>query len=622
MIVFFRSLLALSLFSLTTLVSAQCGLDEVEISMTLYTDAWGYEVYWELYPQSNTCGENPYAFGGNAEEVGCSGASEQDASGGFGYENNAMIEVEPVCVPVGEPIALQYVDDWGDGGTVFEVFEDGQFVGFFEGSGSGNTWIFTPGEFEIPIYDEPCNAEPIEIDGPSVSLNNENAITSFNEVTPGGGNCDLPGNWCEGGVTNSVWASFTSPDGGSVEITTCLPGTTTDTQIALWSADDCETMSAFELIAANDDMLEGCGNGNGFASTMYAGCLEPGQTYFIQIDGWNGATGDIELQVSSFDSAPELDAFVNSMPCALNKGESGTGSIQPYIIGFGEEFSASWEGPQGFTSDEQDIEDLNPGLYTLIASTPCGDVLSASFEITMPAPINATFDISQPQCPLSADGTVEPNITGGTLPYTYEWTGPDDYLFEEAMPQNLNAGVYTVTITDDNECTFEQNLTLTATNAIDLDLGANTEICTDDVLVLSGPVGYNYVWQDGSENQFFVVDGETLGEGQYNFVLNVSNEEGCDATDAVTVDVVLCNSVEEITRDLRLYPNPANEVVNLTGLQQQAEVILHDATGRQVFNQQIVNEQTQIHVGNLAPGQYHMTVLVGDTVKHFQLMIR
>lgn len=605
--------------------SSQCGAGETEITMTLYTDAWGYELYWELYPEGSSCGENSYLTGGNADQVGCTGAGEQDAQGGNGYASNATIEIDPVCVPTGEPLVLQFIDDWGDGGATFEVFEDGQFVGFYVGSGSGNTWVFTPGESNIPIYDEPCSAENIEVDGPSLLLNNENAIASLNEVSPGGGNCSLPGIWCEGAVTNSIWASFTAPDEGSIEITTCLPGTSTDTQIALWQGNDCSDQSSFSLIAANDDMLSGCGNGNGFASTMYAGCLNPGETYFIQIDGWNGATGDIELQVLTYDNTPVLNAFVNSIPCALNKGEQGDGSLFPYIVGFGESFEAEWEGPNGFTSSEQDISGLNPGAYTLTATTACGEVLTGTFEITMPAPISATFDVTHPQCPLSGDGVVSPEISGGALPFTYEWSGPDEFTSEEAIPENLNEGQYNLLVTDNNGCTFEQNLTLTATNEIDLNLGNNTELCNDDLTVLSGPVGYDYTWQDGSINQFFVVDGEALGVGTYNFVLNVTNPEGCDATDAVTIEVIDCSvSVDELSTQFAVWPNPATDVLNLKGMQQGAVLQLHDLTGRCVLIEEVQHSAKALDVNNFARGQYVLTLLpeTGDTVVRRVIVLR
>ncbi len=622
MTTYFKPLFAACFLAATFSTSAQCDPDETEITLTLYTDAWGYESYWEMYPEGSECGENSYLSGGNLDQVGCTGAGEQDAQGGNGYESNSTFEAGPVCVPTGEPLVLEFVDDWGDGGTTFEVFENGQFVGFYIGSGSGNVWVFTPGENNIPIYDEPCTAEPVEIDGPSIALNNENAIASLNEVSPGGGNCALPGTWCEGAVTHSVWASFTPEQAGSVEITTCLSGTNMDTQIALWHGSDCQDQSSFNLLAANDDMLSGCGSGNGFASTMYAGCLEAGETYLIQIDGWNGATGDIELQVLSYDDTPVMNAFVNGIPCALNKGEDGDGSIFPYIVGFGETFDASWEGPNGFTSDDQDITQLNPGTYTLTASTACGDVFTESFEITMPPPISATFEIEHPQCPLSADGLISPDIIGGALPFSYEWSGPNEFFSEEALPENLNEGPYSLLVTDNNGCTYEQNITLTATNAINLNLGDNTELCNDDVLVLSGPVGYEYLWQDGSVNQFFVVDGQSLGEGEYSFVLNVTNPEGCDATDAVTIDIIDCTvSIDESTQEFLVYPNPVQSVLNLKGMPLDAALQIHDVTGRLVHAEQLQVSAKALDVSSFARGQYVLSVASSDRQTVIKRMI-
>ena len=80
--------LALS-FSLNLL--SQCEEGETAIEFVIDTDAWGYEMYWELTPSGSGCGSADFlASGGNSENVGCDGAGS-DGSGGTTYGNNAFM---------------------------------------------------------------------------------------------------------------------------------------------------------------------------------------------------------------------------------------------------------------------------------------------------------------------------------------------------------------------------------------------------------------------------------------------------------------------------------------------------------------------------------------------------
>ncbi|WP_306643529.1 T9SS type A sorting domain-containing protein [Sanyastnella coralliicola] len=609
-----RAILSAGLFVLFAVlsiqnVSAQCEEGEVEISMNIYTDAWGYEIYWEVYPEGSTCGEGTVISGGNLDQVGCTGSGEQDATGGNGYPNNSVIEVEGFCVPIGEPLTLQFIDDWGDGGATFELFYDGQLVGFYVGQGGATSWTFNPGVTNIPLYDEPCNAEEVTVDGAVVVMDNTDAIASLNEVTPGGGNCALQGIWCEGGVSNSVWASFVAPESGSVYVSTCTEETLFDTQIALWSGDDCGDQTTFELISANDDILGGCGPGAFFASGMFAGCLNPGETYYIQVDGWNGAVGQVGVEVTSSDAEVELLAFVNDNPCPVDKGEDGSGSILPYFVGYGSNYDALWSGPGNFTSSEPFVTGLDAGEYTVTIITECGDIFEESWTISNPDPLSIALSIDAPDCPLSFNGTALPTVNGGTGGYTYEWFGPDDYTFEGAEPTDLGEGEYELVVTDGNGCTITQTINLESTNEIDLDLGPDLTICLEETEVVFGPVGYDYLWQDGSNNQFFEINGEELGEGTFSFILNVSNEEGCDATDAVQVTVENCSSVgENAFNDLSVFPIPAQDVLNIANAESDMTFELLDTEGR-IVTQGALNGKGTIDVQPFSRGIYVLRLM-------------
>jgi hypothetical protein len=619
----FLAVFFLAFSAQTTQLNAQCDMGEIELNMVLNTDPWGYEVYWEIYPEGSTCGQNTLASGGNALQVGCNGAGQQDATGGNGYPSNSTIEVGPICLPEGETVVIQFIDDWGDGGLSFQIFEGDQYITTFNGSGSGNTWTYTPGALTFQPYTAPCNAVPLVIDGGPVTLSNVETNTYPGEPSPAGGNCQVAGFWCEGGISNTAWASFIAPESGSIEISTCFAATSFDTQIALYEVVDCGDFSTYALIASNDDIPGGCGPGNGFASRLYAGCLEAGSTYYVQIDGYFGQTGDFGIEVSTFSGNVVLTGNANSIPCAINKGEQGTGSIQPYFIGYGSNFGASWSGPDGFTSQSVNINDLNAGTYTLTATTDCGDTYVQDYTINMPQPIFMTFSVEQPSCPLSTDGGATVAITGGTATYTIEWEGDNGIIAAGATQNALPAGVYTILVTDANGCEAEQTLTLTSQNNIALDLGPNEIICVDDELLLFGPVGYDYIWQDGSTNQFYYLVGSEVGEGTYNIVLNVSNADGCEALDAITVVVESCVSVDEgeVANLPMIYPNPASEVVNITNLGNHQSVIrLFDMSGRAVFEDQSPNGQYTLLCGQFASGVY-IVEIQSDSTKFTQRLV-
>ena len=105
--------------TLSSVVWSQCEAGEVALELTIGTDAWGYEMYWEIAPTGAGCGSLEFiASGGNSDGVGCDGAGNM-GSGGMTYDNNAQIVEGPFCVVDGTALELIHVDSYGDGGTTF-----------------------------------------------------------------------------------------------------------------------------------------------------------------------------------------------------------------------------------------------------------------------------------------------------------------------------------------------------------------------------------------------------------------------------------------------------------------------------------------------------------------------
>lgn len=576
--------------SLANGLMAQCAEGETVLEFVIDTDAWGYEMYWELTPTGAGCGSaDVIASGSNSDGVGCDGAGE-GGSGGTTYDNNAIYVEGPFCVTTGESIDLIHVDSYGDGGTRFDLSMDGVLSGIFNGTGAGNVWTFTAGESLFVDNDVPCDAAPAEVDGPTVVISTEGATVQAGEPSPlaaPNGACGLPGAWCgsDGDVTSSGWVYFTAESADPLMISSCTDSSSFDTQIALYKVEDCTDWATYELISAGDDQ---CG---GYRSVMYTSCLETGATYFVQVEGWGGQTGDAYITVSTLEESDiSADSQQRNVTCPLDKDFEANGMLLPFVNFGGADFACSWTGPNGFTSEDAWIYGLAQGTYTASITTTCGVEFNITRTITVPEPWDVETTIVEAACAEAADGSVEVEVSGASGDYTFSWNGPDEFVSEEPNLYGLVPGTYQLSLSDANGCENSVTAYVSEVESADFSIGNDTIICEDEALLVYGPVGYNYEWQDGSTNQFFYITPGDFEAGTYSIILSGSTDSGCSFIDAMLLTVHECSlGTEELGLAERyLYPNPAtNEVfMNVTCGENGWTARAFDATGRKVAERQ------------------------------------
>ena len=140
-----------------------------------------------------------------------------------------------------------------------------------------------------PQNDEPCGATALAFGANNYA---HQALTAAaGEPSPGAGtgtsSCNSTDGWCsfETTVQNSAWFTFTAPAGGSVT----LVADGFDSQIAIWEASDCNDFNTFSLVGANDDSGDDfISSANIFSAGIQLNCLTPGNTYYVQVDGFGG----------------------------------------------------------------------------------------------------------------------------------------------------------------------------------------------------------------------------------------------------------------------------------------------------------------------------------------------
>ncbi|MCA1762008.1 MAG: gliding motility-associated C-terminal domain-containing protein [Flavobacteriales bacterium] len=205
----------------------------------------------------------------------------------------------------------------------------------------------------------------------------------------------------------------------------------------------------------------------------------------------------VELQVTDV----QLSADVTSILC---NGEDN-GAIDLTVSGGQSPIEYAWVGPNGFTSDSEDLSDLEPGTYAVLVTDRDGCTANLSVEIEEVDAIE--LELSSPEfnggdnisCFAAEDGQATVNVNGGTPPYVFTWDDPDTQTGQTA--DDLAAGTYTVLVTDANGCEAEGTITLTSPDAITGQLVERTNVpCTGEatgsatIEAVGGNGPFSYTW--------------------------------------------------------------------------------------------------------------------------------
>ncbi len=130
------------------------------------------------------------------------------------------------------------------------------------------------------------------------------------------------------------------------------------------------------------------------------------------------------------------------------------------------------------------------------------------YKLTSAACAGFSFSSSETDetCSGDNDGTIDLTVENGTMPYAFEWSNG---MTTEDI-ENIDAGNYTVTISDANGCNIIESFQLISGTPTSPDIEANsaTTFCEGELVVLNAydlPDGYGYQWFRGG----LQLDGET-----------------------------------------------------------------------------------------------------------------
>lgn len=207
-------------------------------------------------------------------------------------------------------------------------------------------------------------------------------------------------------------------------------------------------------------------------------------------------------------------------------------------------FTFNWTGPNGFTAITEDLTNIPAGTYTVSFSDGTGCVRTQSFNVGSPAVLGGSLTPSilpfgeNVACFGGSTGSLGLTLTGGTGPYTTNWTGPNGFTSTSTNLTGLVAGPYQVNVVDASGCTFSASYTMTQPTAIAPTIGGviglscfgvNTGQAT--VSVAGGTPPFNYSWNTTP----IQIGATATGLAAGTFQATITDGYGCTSTTSTLI---------------------------------------------------------------------------------------
>ncbi len=255
---------------------------------------------------------------------------------------------------------------------------------------------------------------------------------------------------------------------------------------------------------------------HGLEDQWEASDLAPG-VYTVTVADKYNCDVSISFEIESPNEGITVDENISEVNCT----SPNSGEIDLSVSGGQAPYQYSWDhGP--LTSK---VTGLSPGTYTVTIIDQTGCAYQASYSLQTPAEIQIDSEVAEPSCGNNSDGTIELKLTGGTLPYTVNWSNGRT----GTKISNLNSGTYTASISDANGCSYEQSFTLSSSSELNLSVVDRTNLtCSDSnnghasIKANQDTDQLSILWSDGIKN---VWSRDDLSAGDYS--VKVSSAEGC-----------------------------------------------------------------------------------------------
>ncbi len=172
-----------------------------------------------------------------------------------------------------------------------------------------------------------------------------------------------------------------------------------------------------------------------------------------------------------------------------------------------------------------------------------------SDQVTITDQPMASIDFSGGLC-LTDTSELSVSYTGGTEPFTYNWTGPNSLSESTQEITITDNGNYYVTITDAKGCTANTSGFVYAEFTAFI-INLQSEVCEGDTIQLSatGAAGTTYLWSANAQNATTPSVAVVPQFPSSTYYVTITNDLGCSVVATAEVDVLEAPSISLVGPD-------------------------------------------------------------------------
>lgn len=325
---------------------------------------------------------------------------------------------------------------------------------------------------------------------------------------------------------------------------------------------------------------------NGGANTSQKADLSAG-SYSITVTD-QAACAEVVTGTVAQPSEIQVNGTVANVSCA---GLSN-GSIAVTASGGAGGYVFQWSNGSSGSS----LNGLAAGTYFLTITDASNCQAIDTFVVTVPAPITLLGVGKDATCFGAANGTATVSASGGNGGYQFLWNDPAQSTF--ASVSGLQAGTYTVTVTDSKGCSATTSVTIAQPAAFNSALFSGEISCfgvkdgTGTVTPVGGSAPYTYLWNDPLAQN----TATAVGLGAGTWFVTITDKNNC-----TVVDTLALTEPAQLLADVQ-----GTDVTCFGSNNGKAQIFPSGGTPSYAFNWSSGSKQALAQ--NLGPGTYTVTV--------------
>jgi gliding motility-associated-like protein len=276
---------------------------------------------------------------------------------------------------------------------------------------------------------------------------------------------------------------------------------------------------------------------------------------------------------------------------------AATGAINVGVVGgtIATNYNFAWTGPNGFLSANQNLTALTFGTYNLTVTDDNGCQKTLQVQLTQSTEIIISYTTTVTSCFAGNDASLTASIAGGNAPYTFVW----DNLATSLTQNNLSAGNYTITVTDNLGCVKSQPINIPDAPIFTVNPVVNNISCfganngSINLNIVGGTAPFTLTWSDGS----------TAGSTRNNLVAGTYTATISDGTPCFIVRPFTIIEPQPITLTSNVI-NPTDCAIANGGA---IDLIVSGGTPPFIYTWS--NGATTEDLANVGAGNYSVTVV-------------